>query len=94
METKVQALRKLTPGCLLDLSAERDNPHDAFAVEIRFGSIKLGYVPRSDNRHISRLLAQGATLKCTAIEINPDAEVWNCVRVEIGMLVDGYECTN
>lgn len=82
------AAPKLSPGCPLILLVEPDNPHDPFAVSIYFGETKLGYVPRSDNKHISRLLDQEAILECRVVEINPDAWVWNMVRVEVWMV--GY----
>lgn len=50
----------LQPGRSLTLTAEPDNPFDPFAVRIEFEGRKLGYVPRSDNRHINRLLRQDA----------------------------------
>ncbi|TYO97626.1 HIRAN domain-containing protein [Geothermobacter ehrlichii] len=36
----------LRPGQTLQLRAEPDNPHDAFAVRIEWNGRKLGYVPR------------------------------------------------
>ncbi len=79
--------RKLHAGCLLDLLGESDNPHDPFAVSIYLGETKLGYVPRSDNKHISRLLDQDAKLDCRVIEVDPAAGVWNTVRVEVGLVI-------
>jgi hypothetical protein len=78
----------LHPGRQLDLKAEPGNPHDPFAVEIYLGKIKLGYVPRSDNKHISRLLDQGVNMDCRVIEIDPEAGVWNMVRVEVGVVIE------
>lgn len=77
--------------CRLDLRAEPENPHDPFAVEIFFQTVKLGYVPRSDNRHISRLLLQGASLDCRVIAIDPEAGFRNMVRVEVGMVTPKEE---
>lgn len=42
---------------------------------------------RSDNKHISRLLEQGAELDCVVIEVDPNAGMWNMVRVEVVFLV-------
>jgi hypothetical protein len=74
---------ELHPGGQLDLKAEPSNPHDPFAVEIYRGKAKLGYVPRSDNEHISRLPQQGAELECRVVEIDPAVGVWNMVRVQV-----------
>jgi hypothetical protein len=78
--------RNLKPGALLKLTREPSNPHDPFAVEIHLGEIKLGYVPRSDNKHTSRLLDQGAELECRVVEVDPEAVVWNMVKVEVWMI--------
>jgi hypothetical protein len=77
---------QLHPGSQLELKAEPSNPHDSFAVVIYLDNLKLGYVPRSDNKHLSRLIEQGAKLDCRVIEIDPEAGVWNMVRVEVGMV--------
>lgn len=52
-------VRRLKPGALFNLVREPENPYDPYAVEIYVGEVKLGYVPRSDNRHLSRLLDKG-----------------------------------
>jgi hypothetical protein len=41
---------------------------------------------RSDSKHLSRLLAQGAKLECRVIEADPEAGAWNLVRVEVGIV--------
>ena len=78
-------LPSIQPGLSLALIAEPDNPFDSFAVRIDYQSRKLGYVPRSDNRHISRLLRQDARLWCRVKEVNEDEWPWRAVRVEVGM---------
>ncbi len=72
-------VRRLQPGTELCLVAEPTNPHDEFAVEVFYGECKLGYVPRSDNRHLSRLLQQGVRLSCEVLEAGPEATVWDRV---------------
>ncbi|MFZ1986122.1 MAG: HIRAN domain-containing protein [Desulfatitalea sp.] len=79
-------VRRLRPGASLKLTREPRNPHDPFAVEIHLAKAKLGYVPRSDNKHISRLLEQGARLECRVVEIDSRTGVWHKVRVEVGMV--------
>lgn len=76
-------LRDLRPGMALRLVVEPENPHDEFAVEMFFGEVKLGYVPRSDNRHISRLLRQGASVVAGVVEVEPDESIWDAIRVEV-----------
>jgi hypothetical protein len=76
----------LTVGTRLNLTAEPDNPHDPYAVIIECHGHKIGYVPRSDNHHLSRLLRQGAALECHAIDVDPDSWAWKMVRVEVGLV--------
>ena len=76
---------RLHPGQYLSLVAEPDNPFDPFAVRIDYEGLKMGYVPRSDNRHLSRLLRQDARLWCRVREVNEDEWPWRAVRVEVGM---------
>jgi hypothetical protein len=70
-------------GMPLALRAEPDNAYDPFAVEILHDRTKLGYVPRTDNKHISRLLEQGAGLTCRVAEVDPEERAWRMVRVEV-----------
>ena len=80
-------VRRLQPGTELCLVAEPTNPHDEFAVEVFYGECKLGYVPRSDNRHLSRLLQQGVKLSCEVLEAKPEATVWDGVRARVYLTV-------
>jgi hypothetical protein len=77
---------RIQAGDPLRLVAEPTNPHDEFAVEIWRGEHQLGYVPRSDNRHLSRLLRQGATLAGEVWEADPDATVWEMVRARVYLI--------
>jgi hypothetical protein len=79
-------IQEMQAGDALRLVAEPTNPHDGFAVEIWHSNHKLGYVPRSDNRHLSRLLQQGATLTCEVWEADPDATVWEMVRAKVYLI--------
>lgn len=74
---------RMRPGEELMLTAEPTNVHDSFAVVIRRGAIKLGYVPRSDNRHLSRLLAENVPLICRVAEVRPDRMPYRGLRVEV-----------
>lgn len=49
------------------------------------GNTKLGYVPRTDNKHISRLILQNAGLTCRVAEVHPEERMWRMVRVEVGL---------
>ena len=77
------AIHGMQAGDPLRRVAEPTNPHDEFAVEIWHGEHKLGYVLRSDNRPISRLLRQGATLAGEVWAADPEATVWERVRARM-----------
>lgn len=64
------------------MSAEPDNPYDRFAVEIFYKGVKPGYVPRTDNKHISRLLCRGANVACRIEEVNPINDPWDMVKAK------------
>jgi len=52
----------LEPGVELALNPEPANPHDKYAVRIQYKDNLLGYLPRTSNHIVSRLLRQGAPL--------------------------------
>lgn len=79
-ETVIHSLKS---GDELLLKAEPENPHDYYAVEIFHGRTKLGYVPRSDNKHISRLLLDQVEMLCEVDEVCPGSTPWNAVTVKI-----------
>ena len=54
----VAVFQELKVGATLTMVAERDNNFDPYAVALYYGDRKLGYVPRSENRHISQLSHQ------------------------------------
>ncbi len=78
-----RCLPRLRVGEALTLRPEPGNPHDAFAVEILFGRAKLGYVPRFCNQRLSRLLAEGADLRCEVAKLDADAPPWDAVAVRV-----------
>ena len=67
----------------LTLKAEPGNPCDEYAVRIERRGAMIGYVPRSDNRLIHRMLRQGARLTCRVVEVNRQAPPWHQARVEV-----------
>ncbi len=74
---------RIRVGERLTLVAEPDNPYDEFAMVILRNGRKLGYVPRSDNRHLSRLLRQGATLTCEVAAADPTEVTWQMLKVRV-----------
>lgn len=80
-------LPRLATGAKLTLRAEPSNPYDSFAVEVFHGRVKLGYVPRFCNRHISRLLLGAVPVACEVEQVNPHAAPWEAVAVNVYLAV-------
>lgn len=55
--------KDLTEGQRLDMYREPENPYDQYAIRVEDGlGRKLGYVPRSENKVIARLMDGGKRL--------------------------------
>ena len=74
-----------TGGTLL-MKPAPENIEDEYAVELHFKDTMIGHIPRSDNRHIFRLLEQGKRLACTIRGIDPDAETWQMCKVKVELV--------
>lgn len=73
----------LEEGYPLILKRQCENPHDFFAVEVYQGDYKLGYLPRSDNRVIARMMDQGIKVKAIVRSIDPDTHPFRRVRIRV-----------
>jgi len=76
----------LRQGDTLTLKAEPSNPYDYYAVEIYADHVKLGYVPRTDNKHISRMLRDEIDLVCEVDEATVDSSPWDAITVKVFIL--------
>lgn len=63
----VLAFSELKIGVQLQLKLEEENKYDARAVAIYYNGFKLGFVPRSENRIIYKLLKVG--IDCLEVRI-------------------------
>ena len=79
-------LEKMKPGDTLKMKPNAGNIEDEYAVELHFKDTMIGHIPRSDNRHIFRLLEKGKELVCTIREIDPDAETWQMCKVKVELV--------
>ena len=75
-------LPDLQVGDELQLVPEPGNPYDAWAVRIEHRKSHIGYLPRRQNQPISRLLQQGAPVRCRITRVDADAVPWEAVRVQ------------
>jgi len=55
----LQIWKELQIGELLELIPEPDNRYDKHAVMVAYKGKQLGYLPRSQNRHIAKILNAG-----------------------------------
>ncbi|NDP26403.1 MAG: DNA-binding protein [Flavobacterium sp.] len=63
----VLAFNELKIGVQLQVKLEEDNKYDSRAVAIYYNDFKLGFVPRSENRIIYKLLKVG--IDCMEVRI-------------------------
>lgn len=80
-------LADLKPGERLALVSEPDNPHDPNALAIYRGSVKLGFVPRSENELPALLAFYGHAdiLELCVQQVNPSAATYE--QVYVGLYV-------
>ena len=73
----------LTEGEPLSLKRDATNPYDYFAVEIYRGDRKLGFLSRSDNRIIARMMDQGMKLKAVIRSVDLKGHPYRRVKVRV-----------
>ncbi len=76
-------LARLTVGDTLSLQAEPENPYDPSAVRVIHDGKHIGYLPRENNHHASRLLQQGARLTASVKSIHPTSYHWEPIILDI-----------
>lgn len=85
----IEVRDQIREGDELDVVRESENPHDRYAVALRWRGRHIGYVPRDENRHLSRMLRDGLRLAATVTRVKPGAETWAAVRVDVSLVIDG-----
>ena len=73
-------------GDELSMKPNPENLYDEYAVELHWKDNMVGHIPRSDNRHIFRLLEQGLNLVCTIRQLEPDEDTWQMCKVKVEMI--------
>jgi HIRAN domain len=63
------ALDRMAPGTRLALVREAANVFDADAVALHLDGVKLGYIPRSANTPVARLLDRGAPVHAQVLRM-------------------------
>ena len=72
-------------GAKLELLAQPDNPYDANAVSISFEGRRIGFLPRSENRKVSKFLyfGHGDIIEAIINRVSPDAEPEHQIGIAI-----------
>ena len=73
----------LEAGMQLQLNRQPHNRYDNNAVEVFTGEAKLGYVPRTENKIIAELMDKGIEVKAEIKELNPSANPYGNVKIEV-----------
>jgi len=79
--------RQMQTGDRLDLVREPDNPHDPNAIRVEWRSVKLGYVPRRDNRQLARQIDLGAALEARISRLRDARNPWDRVEFEVVLVL-------
>ena len=82
-------LDRLRPGDPVTLVRELDNPHDPRAIRIEALGHRVGYVPRSENQPLVRLLEQGAELRAHIVGVQAKGESWDALRIGVSLYLPG-----
>jgi hypothetical protein len=74
---------ELLPGDSLTLVREPKNLHDRFAIKVYKGHLKLGYIPRADNKVIARMMDQKVQVLACVRFVDPDEDTYRMVRINV-----------
>ena len=75
----------ISHGDTLELRREPQSPYDEKAIAVYWQDTKLGYIPRADNTVIAHLLDQGARVRVSVLQKNPDAPSWERLEMRLTM---------
>jgi hypothetical protein len=81
-------LHELRAGDEVQLVAEPTNAYDAWAVRIERSEKHVGYLPRTQNEPISRLLQQGIPISCRITQVDAQAPTWEAVHIQASLVLD------
>jgi hypothetical protein len=70
-------------GDPLTLVREPDNRHDANAVRVEWRGLKLGYLPRAENRAVAAEMDRGGRVAARIARLARHRNPWRRVQVEV-----------
>lgn len=78
-----QVENMIKPGLELDLLPEPDNKYDEYAIRVLVYGRKAGYIPRSENRVIARLINQNIPVKAKVLSHTYPAPINERLIIEV-----------
>lgn len=83
-----QALwQEMRVGDKLELIREPDNAHDANAVRVEWHGIKLGYLPRAENRSVAAEMDRGTAVAARIAQLRADRNPWRRLLIEVFVVI-------
>lgn len=76
---------KLQPEAPLTLHREPDNPYDGRAIAVYADSVKLGYIPKTDNTVIAGMIDQNVPLQANVLRKNSSPHPWEKMEIRVTM---------
>ena len=78
-------LGAMKAGDAVEFTLEPDNPHDPEAIVLRYGGVKIGYVPKSVNDAVATMMYFGHAdaFEMRILQVAPEEAPWEQVRVGI-----------
>ena len=80
----IQALKQ---NDLILLFSQADNQYDKYAVEVFYKNKKLDYLPKTDNKPISKILQADIKISAKVQVVDITKPAWNAVMVSIYFLI-------
>lgn len=77
---------KLVPNTVLSLKRDPKNKHDELAIEVLFENIRIGWVPRTQNNVVARLMDAGKNLLARVTKTHTESDMWISIECEMYMI--------
>lgn len=75
--------QEMRVGDALALIREADNRYDPQAIRVEWRGVKLGYVPRAENRSVAQAMDEGQRVSARIARLNEHPNPWKRVEIEI-----------
>ncbi|MDD5247616.1 MAG: HIRAN domain-containing protein [Rhodocyclaceae bacterium] len=79
--------QRMRVGDALTLVREADNPHDANAVRVEWHGVKLGYLPRAENRSVAAEMDAGTAVAARIARLTAHRNPWQRLLIEVFVVI-------